>query len=173
MLSVLSGVKPVFSSSFLRVRCHTLPGTDTSNLFIMALRANPIASVFIQLAVNSSSVAQILSLESISDHIRAWRKVPEIISGKEGEVRGCVHGRGHGFRSTFFNPISTHGDWQPDCQSLLGKTFLLLGQPKQQVDVTQTDDGDIQGESIDRQLAKGSHLMIGIFKEKSLRTHHQ
>ena len=50
---------------------------------------------------------------------------------------------------------------------------ILLGQPKQLVDVTQADDGDIQGESIGEQLAKGSHPMMGIFKEKSLRTHHQ
>ena len=49
----------------------------------------------------------------------------------------------------------------------------MLGQPKQQVDVTQTDDGDIQSEFIDRQLAKGSHLMMGVSKEQSLRTHHQ
>ena len=49
----------------------------------------------------------------------------------------------------------------------------LLGQPKQQVDVTQADDGDIQSEFIDRQLPKGSHLMMGISKEKSLRTNHQ
>ena len=49
----------------------------------------------------------------------------------------------------------------------------LLGQPKQQVDVTQADDGDIQSEFIDGQLSKGSHLMMGISKEKSLRTHHQ
>ena len=48
----------------------------------------------------------------------------------------------------------------------------LLGQPKQQVDVTQANDGDIQSESIDEQLAKGSHLMMGISKEKCLRTHH-
>ena len=52
-------------------------------------------------------------------------------------------------------------------------TMNLLGQPKQQVDVTQADDGDIQSETIDGQLAKGSHLMMGISKEKSLRTHHQ
>ena len=49
----------------------------------------------------------------------------------------------------------------------------LLGQPKQLVDVTQADDEDIQSESIDGQLAKGSHLMIGISKEKSPKTHHQ
>ena len=85
-----------------------------------------------------------------------------------------MHGGGCGFRSTFFNPISAYGgDWQPNCQSSLGKTFLLLGQPKQQVDVTQADDGDIQSESIDGQLAKGSHLMMEISKEKSLRTHYQ
>ena len=88
--------------------------------------------------------------------------------------QGLWHGRGHGLRSTFFDPISAYGgDWQPDCQSLLGKTFILLGQPKQQVDVTQANDGDIQSESIDEQLAKGSHLMMGISKEKSLRTYHQ
>ena len=52
-------------------------------------------------------------------------------------------------------------------------TKYLLGQPKQQVDVTHADDGDIQSEFIDRQLSKGSHLMMGISKEKSLRTHHQ
>ena len=51
---------------------------------------------------------------------------------------------------------------------------VVLGQPKQQVDdVTQADDGDIQSEFIDGQLSKGSHLMMGISKEKSLRTHHQ
>ena len=44
----------------------------------------------------------------------------------------------------------------------------MLGQPKQQVDVTQADDGDIQSESIEGQLSKGSHLMMGISKEKSL-----
>ena len=49
----------------------------------------------------------------------------------------------------------------------------MLGQPKQRVDVTQADDRDIQSESIDRQLSKGSQLMIGISREKSLRTHHQ
>ena len=49
----------------------------------------------------------------------------------------------------------------------------VLGQPKQWVDVTQADDRDIQSESIDGQLAKGSHLMMGISKEKSLRVHHQ
>ena len=31
---------------------------------------------------------------------------------------------------------------------------LALGQPKQLVDVTQADDGDIQSEFIDEQLAK-------------------
>ena len=41
------------------------------------------------------------------------------------------------------------------------------------MDVTQADDGDIQSESIDGQLAKGSHLMMEISKEKSLRNHHQ
>ena len=51
--------------------------------------------------------------------------------------------------------------------------MYMLGQPKQQVDVTQANDGDIQSESIDGQLAKGSHLMMGISKEKSLRIHHQ
>ena len=51
--------------------------------------------------------------------------------------------------------------------------YYLLRQLKQQVDVTQADDGDIQSESIDGQLSKGSHLMMGISKEKSLRTHHQ
>ena len=54
-----------------------------------------------------------------------------------------------------------------------GETFLLLGQPKQLVDVTQADDGEIQSEFIDEQLAKGLHLIIGISKEKSLRTYHQ
>ena len=49
----------------------------------------------------------------------------------------------------------------------------MLGQLKQPVDVTQADDGDIQAESIDGQLAKGAHLMMGIFKEKNLRTHYQ
>ena len=49
----------------------------------------------------------------------------------------------------------------------------VLGQPKQQVDVTQADDGDIQSESIEGQLSKGFHMMMGIPKEKSLRTHHQ
>ena len=49
----------------------------------------------------------------------------------------------------------------------------MLGQPKQQVDVTQADDGDIQSESIEGQLSKGSHLMMGISKEKSLRTNRQ
>ena len=52
-------------------------------------------------------------------------------------------------------------------------TSKLLGQPKQQVDVTQADDGDIQSESLEGQLSKGSQLMMGISKEKSLRTHHQ
>ena len=51
--------------------------------------------------------------------------------------------------------------------------FVPVRQPKQQVDVTQADDGDIQSESIDGQLAKGSHLMMGLSKEKNLRTHHQ
>ena len=55
----------------------------------------------------------------------------------------------------------------------LKDTLYVLGQPKQQVDVTQAGDGDIQSEFIDRQLSKGSHLMMGISKEKSLRTHHQ
>ena len=59
---------------------------------------------------------------------------------------------------------------QRESLSVLG---VLLGQPKQQVDVTQADDGDIQSEFIDRQLSKKSHLMMGISKEKSLRTHHQ
>ena len=54
-----------------------------------------------------------------------------------------------------------------------GASFQLLGQPKQQVDVTQANDGNIQSESIEGQLSKGSHLMMGISKEKSLRTHHQ
>ena len=49
----------------------------------------------------------------------------------------------------------------------------LLGKPKQQVDVTQADDGDIQSESIDGKLAKRSRLMMGISKEKSSRTHYQ
>ena len=85
-----------------------------------------------------------------------------------------MYRRGHGFRSTFFDPISAYGgNWQPNCQSLFDKTFLLFGQPKQLVDVTKADDGDIQSEFIDEQLAKGSHLMMGISKEKSLRTHHQ
>ena len=85
-----------------------------------------------------------------------------------------MYGRGCGSRSTFFNPITPNGgNWQPNCQPLFGTTFLLLGQPKQLVDVTQADDGDIQSEFIDGQLAKGSHLMMGISKEKSLRTHHQ
>ena len=44
---------------------------------------------------------------------------------------------------------------------------------KQLVGVTQVNDGDIQSKFIDEQLAKGSHLMMGISKEKSLRTHHQ
>ena len=60
-------------------------GTDTSNLFMMALSANSIASVFIWLAVNSSSMAQSLSLESISGHIGAWSEVREIMSGEEGK----------------------------------------------------------------------------------------
>ena len=60
-------------------------GTDTFNLFIMALRANSIASVFIQLAVNSSSMARSLSLGSISGRIGAWSEVPEIMSGEEGK----------------------------------------------------------------------------------------
>ena len=64
---------------------HGSSGTDTSNLFIMALKANSIASVFIQLAVNSSSMAWSLSSESISGHIGAWSEVPEIMSGKEGK----------------------------------------------------------------------------------------
>ena len=54
-----------------------------------------------------------------------------------------------------------------------GETFLLLGQSKQLVDVTQADGGDIQNEFIDEQLAKGSHLIMGISKDKSLRIHHQ
>ena len=49
----------------------------------------------------------------------------------------------------------------------------MLGKPKQPMDVTQADDGDIQSEPIGRHLAKGSHLMMGISKEKSLRNHHQ
>ena len=61
-------------------------GTDTSNLFIMTLRANSIASVFIWLAVNSSSMAQSLSSESISGCIGAWSEVPEIMSGEEGKL---------------------------------------------------------------------------------------
>ena len=44
---------------------------------------------------------------------------------------------------------------------------------QQLMGVTQADDGDIQSKFIDKQLAKGSHLMMGISKEKSLRTHHQ
>ena len=60
-------------------------GTGTSNLFIMALRANSIASVFIQLAVNSSSMAWSLSLEYISGCIGAWSEVPETMSGEEGK----------------------------------------------------------------------------------------
>ena len=46
--------------------------------------------------------------------------------------------------------------------------WYMLGQPKQLVDVTQADDKDIQSEFIDEQLAKGSHLMMGVSKEKSL-----
>ena len=42
-------------------------------------------------------------------------------------------------------------------QVILGITRTVLGQPKQQVDVTQADDGDIQSESIEGQLSKGSH----------------
>ena len=65
--------------------------------------------------------------------------------------------------------------------SLLRRRYLsfipiitnVLGQPKQLVDVTQADDGDIQSEYIDEQIAKGSHWMMGISKEKCLRTHHQ
>ena len=49
----------------------------------------------------------------------------------------------------------------------------MLGQSKQLVDVTQTDNGGIQSKSIDEQLVKGSHLMMGISKGKSLWTHHQ
>ena len=45
---------------------------------------------------------------------------------------------------------------------------LLLGKPKQWVDVTQADDEDIQSESINGQLAKESHLMMGISKEKKV-----
>ena len=52
-------------------------------------------------------------------------------------------------------------------------SLLLLGQPKQLVDVTQADDGDIQSKSINNKLTKGSHLMMRISKEKTLRTHHQ
>ena len=67
------------------------------------------------------------------------------------------------------------------CSNLFGLLCMIWGDvicvllrlPKQQVDVTQGDDGDIQSESIDGQLAKGSHLMMGISKEKSLRIHHQ
>ena len=53
------------------------------------------------------------------------------------------------------------------------KPHILLGKLKQLVDVTQADDGDIQNKSIVEELAKCSHLMVGISKEKSLRTHHQ
>ena len=59
------------------------------------------------------------------------------------------------------------------CYLFCLKLWLLLGQPKQQVDVTQANDGDIQSESIEGLLSKGSHLMMGISKEKSLRAHHQ
>ena len=50
---------------------------------------------------------------------------------------------------------------------------FLLVKPKQLVDVTQADEADIQSKSIDEHLAKGTHLMIVISKEKNLRTHHQ
>ena len=54
-----------------------------------------------------------------------------------------------------------------------GTIAKVLGQPKQLVDVTQADGGDIQSKFIAKQLAKGCRLMMGISKEKSLRTHHQ
>ena len=49
----------------------------------------------------------------------------------------------------------------------------VLGQPKQLVDVTQANDGDIQSKSVDEQVAKESYLMMGISKEKTVRTHQQ
>ena len=49
----------------------------------------------------------------------------------------------------------------------------MLRQPKQLVDVTQADDGNIQSKSTVEQLTKGSHLIMGISKKKCLRTHHQ
>ena len=53
------------------------------------------------------------------------------------------------------------------CISHITQSSLpVLGQPKQQVDVTQADDGDIQSESIEGQLSKGPHLMMGYPKRK-------
>ena len=63
----------------------------------------------------------------------------------------------------------SHTPWSPNKT----QTPPLYGKPKQLVDVTQANGGNIQSEFIDKQLAKESHLMMGIFKEKSLRTHHQ
>ena len=73
---------------FLKLNSSSMAGssgTDTSNLFIMALRANSIASVFIWFAVNSSSMAWSLLLEPISGRIGVWSEVPEIMSGEEGK----------------------------------------------------------------------------------------
>ena len=58
-------------------------------------------------------------------------------------------------------------------REVLDEALVVLGQPKQLVDVTHADDRDIQSKSIVEELAKGSHLMMGIFKEKSQRTYHQ
>ena len=68
--------------------------------------------------------------------------------------------------------VDTKNNKKQSYELFMTGDMYMLGQPKQQVDVTQANDGDIQSESIDGQLAKGSHLMMGISKEKSLRTHH-
>ena len=73
----------------LKLNSSSMAGSSsigTSNLFIIALRANSIASVFIQLTVNSSSMAWSLLSESISGCIRVWRKVLEIMRGEEGKL---------------------------------------------------------------------------------------
>ena len=80
-------------------------GASTSNVLIMALRTSSIVSVFIWLV----------------KHWWLW-------VARRGSW-GCVYRRSHGFRSTFFLPISTYGgNWQPDYQSLFGKDFLRVSQ---------------------------------------------
>ena len=93
-----------------------------------------------------------------------WSKVGELSEVRWPEIR-CV-------RSSTGLVI---GDWEWEGSNTKWLHYRpsVLGQPKQQVDVTQADDGNIQSEFIDGQLSNGSHLMMGISKEKSLRTHHQ